>query len=134
MGVAILSQHFRQPANPFFQNYFSNVPPSETETSLVEIRITRMSFLMGGADSLHRQTKTFRNTFESFSQSPKKTLVCFSRFSLFARAQASKQMHMCTLRERERNIWIERGNSGVQQGGFKKKPFKNFIRQPGFSS
>ena len=43
----------------------------------------------------------------SFSQSPKKTLVCFSRFSLFAfRAfrfsRARKQMHMYTLRERER--------------------------------
>ncbi len=79
----------------FFQNSFSNLPPSETETSLVEIRITRMSFLMG-ADSLHRQTKTFRNTLNP--SEPKKTLVCFSR----TRARASKQMHMCTLRERER--------------------------------
>ena len=96
MGVAILQPHFRQSANPFFQNYFSNVPPSETETSLVEIRITRMSFLMG-ADSLHRQTKSFRNTFESFSQSPKKPWSAF-------RARASKQMHMYTLREREREL------------------------------
>ncbi len=44
--------------------------------------------------------------FESFSQSPKKTLVCFSLFALFAfrfsRARARKQMHMYTLRERER--------------------------------
>ena len=57
---------------------------------------------------MHRQTKTFRNTFESFSQSPKKTLVCFSRFSLFAfrfsRARASKQAnaHVHFERERER--------------------------------
>ena len=37
-------------------------------------------------------------------------------------------------RKRERNRMIERGNSRVQQGGFEKKTFKNFIRQPGFSS
>ena len=117
MGVAILSQHFRQPANPFFQNYFSNVPPSETETSLVEIRITRMSFLMG-ADSLHRQTKTFRNTFESFSQSPKKTLVCFS---LFARAQANAHVHF--EREREREILRERAEK--QKSKIKKRRLAN---------
>jgi len=78
----------------------------------------------------------FASPNENFSQhfwilfsEPKKTLVCFS---LFARAR--KRMHMCTLRERERNIWIEKGNSGVKLGGFEKKPFNNFIRQPGFSS
>ena len=55
MGVAILRHHFRQSANQFFKKYFLNVPPSETETSLVEIRIPRMSFLMG-ADRPRAQT------------------------------------------------------------------------------
>jgi hypothetical protein len=116
LGVAILSHHFRQSANQFFKNYFSNVPPSETETSLVEIRITRMSFLMG-ADSLHRQTKTFRNTFESFSQSPKKTLVCFS---LFARAQANAHVHF----ERERKKHMDRkgGTRECSKEVLKKNP------------
>ena len=52
-----------------------------------------------------------------FLRAQKKTLVCFSRFSLFAfrfslfaRAQASKQMHMYTLRERERERELKTKN------------------------
>ena len=45
---------------------------------------------------------------------------------LFARAQANAHVHFERERERERerNIWIERGNSGVQQGGFEKNPLR----------
>ena len=59
---------------------------------------------------MHRQTKTFRNTFESFSQSPKKTLVCFSRFSLFARARKQANAHVHFEREREKRKRAENKN------------------------